>query len=259
MPTYRLDVAYDGTDFHGYARQPDLRTVQGEIEAALAHHTGPIETVVAGRTDRGVHATGQVVSFSVPIDLDVDRVRRSLNSLLSDEIAVLELREVADYFHARFSAVLRAYRYEILNRPFPDPLRARTSWHVTDPLDLEAMNEASAMFVGELDFASFCRKAADGGNTIREVHWAGWRADGDLVEFSVAANAFCHQMVRSMVAVLVEVGRTRLAPAEVKGILEARDRDRARGTAPPQGLVLTRVAYPGEPVEPPDWLGGDWP
>lgn len=253
MPTYRLDLAYDGTDFHGFARQPDLRTVQGELEEALAHHTGPVETAVAGRTDKGVHATGQVVSFTSDAELEVDRVARSLNSQLSDGIAVLGLVRVDDGFHARFSATARAYRYDIVNRPVADPLRARTAWHVGEPLDLELMNQASAVLVGEHDFASFCRKA-EGQSTTRNVLWAGWQDWSHVVEFSVAANAFCHQMVRSIVALLVDVGRSRLPAADVAAIIAATDRNQARGTAPAHGLALVAVGYPGERFDPPDWL-----
>lgn len=256
MPTYRLDLAYDGTDFHGFAKQPGLRTVQGELEEALTHHSGPVETFVAGRTDKGVHATGQVVSFVTGADLEVDRVVRSLNSQLSAEVAVIGLVRVGDDFHARFSAEARAYRYDIVNRPVPDPLRARTAWHVAEPLDLEAMNEAAEVLVGEHDFASFCRRG-EGQSTIRTVLWAGWHDWSHVVELSIAANAFCHQMVRSIVAVLVEVGRSRLEVDDIEPILEAVDRNQARGTAPPHGLALVAIAYPGERFEPPEWLDPD--
>lgn len=252
MPTYRLDLAYDGTDFHGFSKQPGLRTIQGELEEALIHHTGPVETSVAGRTDKGVHATGQVVSFAADAELEVDRVARSLNSQLSDEIAVLGLVRVDDGFHARFTASARAYRYDVVNRPVPDPLRARTAWHVSEPLDLELMNAASDVFSGEHDFASFCRKA-EGQSTTRNVLWAGWHDWSHVVEFSIAANAFCHQMVRSIVTVLVEVGRSRLPVADVEGILAARDRNHAKGTAPAHGLTLVAIGYPGERFEAPDW------
>ncbi len=253
MPTYRLDLAYDGTAFHGYATQPGLRTVQEEFERALGRQVGDVITVVAGRTDRGVHADGQVVCFSLREEIDTERVLRSLNRQLGQEMAVHDLRRVDDDFHARFSATARRYRYEILNRAIHDPLRARSTWHIAEPLDVAAMNEAAALFVGEHDFASFCRKRV-GASTVRDVLWAEWRRVDDIVELSIAANGFCHQMVRSVVAVVVEVGRGRLAPADVKAILDATDRRRGRGTAPPQGLTLIGVGYPGEPFDPPDWI-----
>lgn len=253
MPTYRLDVAYDGTGFRGYAIQPNQRTVQGELEAALAHHTGSVSTSVAGRTDRGVHAAGQVIGFSHAVEIDTERVLRSLNSQLGEEIAILDLRRVEDGFHARFSATGRAYRYQVLNRVVHDPQRARTSWHVAERLDVDAMNEASALLVGTHDFVSFCRSAV-GAVTSRDVRWAAWRRRGDLVEFAIAANAFCHQMVRGLVVVLVDVGRRRVSPVEIKARLAAEDRSAGGGAAPPQGLTLMAVGYPEEPLEPPDWI-----
>jgi tRNA pseudouridine38-40 synthase len=253
VPTYRLDLAYDGTGFHGYASQPGLRTVQGELEKALQRQVGDVVTVVAGRTDRGVHASGQVVCFSHAGQIDAEGVMRSLNSQLGDEIAVLDLQEVDNDFHARFSAIARAYRYEILNRPVRDPLRSRTTWHVREPLDVEAMNEAAGLLIGSRDFASFCRKREDR-STEREVMWAGWRRLDDIVELSIAAEAFCHQMVRSIVIVLVDVGRGRIGTSDVKTILAAEDRRQGHGVAPPQGLNLVRVGYPGEPFDPPEWI-----
>ena len=253
VPTYRLDLAYDGTGFHGYASQPGLRTVQGELEEALQRQVGDVVTVVAGRTDRGVHASGQVVCFSHPSQIDAEGVMRSLNSQLGDEIAVLDLQEVDDDFHARFSATARAYRYEILNRPVHDPLRSRTTWHLQEPLDVKAMNVAAGLLIGSHDFASLCRKK-EGTSTERHVMWAGWRRLDDVVELSIGANAFCHQMVRSIVIVLVDVGRGRIDASDVKSILTAEDRRKGRGVAPPHGLTLVRVGYPGEPFDPPDWI-----
>lgn len=253
MPTYRLDLAYDGTGFHGYASQPHQRTVQGELEAALAHHTGPVTTVVAGRTDAGVHAAAQVVSFTHLSDLDTERVLRSLNGLLRDEIAVLDMRRVGDEFHARFSATGRSYRYRVLNRRIHDPVMVNTAWQVRDPLDVEAMNQASEHLVGKHDFASFCKKAPRR-STVRVVDWAGWRREGDVVEFSIGANAFCHHMVRSIVALGVEVGRGQLDAGVVPEILEAGDWLRTKGAAPARGLSLVGVGYPDEPLRAPDWM-----
>jgi tRNA pseudouridine38-40 synthase len=250
VPTYRLTIAYDGTDFRGYAVQPGVRTVQGELETALGRHTGPVTSHVAGRTDAGVHATGQVVSFTTEAGVDPDLVKRSLNRQLGPEIAVLMLAAAPDDFHARFSATGRSYRYAILNREVPNPFRARTSWHVPDALDVAAMNEAAAGFVGEHDFASFCRKAGEA-TTVRRVDWATWRAADAIVVFDIAASSFCHQMVRSIVAQCVDVGRGRSRASEVPGVLAAKDRNAARGAAPPHGLTLVAVAYPDEPLPSP--------
>lgn len=242
MPTYRIDLAYDGTDFHGYGRQNNVRTIQGDLEKALFRITGEVKTVVAGRTDGGVHAVGQVVSFSVDAPLDTDRLQRSLNGQLGPEIAVNAVTEVGDRFHARFSAVARRYRYRISNRPVQDPLTSRTAWHVPEPLDVDAMDQAVGAFIGVHDFASLCRKAP-GRTTVREVLDARWARTGDLVELSIGAIAFCHQMVRSIVTVSVDVGKGRSRPEDVQAILEAHSRDVVRGLAPPFGLTLMAVTY----------------
>jgi tRNA pseudouridine38-40 synthase len=234
--------AYNGSQFHGYARQPEVRTVQGELEGALFRLVGEVETAVAGRTDKGVHAAGQVISFSTDAPVDRRRVIRSLNRQLAPEIAVLELTVVPDEFSARFSAKERRYVYRILNREVPDPFLAATSWHCEVSLDIDAMNTAAASLLGQQDFASLCRKSGDR-STVRLVRAAEWRRDGDVLEFHVAASSFCHQMVRSMVAICVDVGRGKIAADSVAGILEARDRHAARGAAPPHGLTLVEVRY----------------
>ncbi len=242
MPTYRLDLAYDGRGFHGYARQPETRTIQGVLEDALFLHTGPVATVVAGRTDAGVHARHQVVSFDSDRDLDVDRVAGSLNSMLGGEVVVHSLVVAPPGFHARFSATARAYRYRVADAHVPDPLARHLQWHVPGPLDDMAMSGAAASFEGEHDFASLCRRAP-GKSTVRTVHRASWDRKGDVLEFDIAAKAFCHQMVRSMVALCVEAGRGRIAAESIATILEARDRNAARGAAPAHGLVLWDVSY----------------
>lgn len=253
MAGYRLLVAYRGDGFHGYARQPEVRTVQGVLEDALRKVAGPVETFVAGRTDKGVHATGQVVSFVTDATLDPTRLQRSVNRQVGPAISVLDVSMVAATFHARFSATGRAYRYRVLNREAPDPFRDATTWHFPHPVSIDAMNAASGAFVGEHDFASLCR-SAEGRSTVRDVLWARWHRAGDLVEFSVAASSFCHQMVRSMVALSVDVGRGRVEADAVPAILAAMDRSRARGAAPAHGLTLVAVSYPGEPLSRPGWV-----
>jgi tRNA pseudouridine38-40 synthase len=243
MPVYRMDLAYDGSGFHGYARQPGVRTVQGDLEAALHHHTGPLETYVAGRTDKGVHAAGQVASFTTDGHLDVVLVRRSLNRQLGPEIAVLAMSEAPVDFHARFSATGREYRYLVVDREAPDPFLAATAWHYGRTLDVDRMNTAAAAFVGEHDFASFCRRAGTR-STVRDVRRAAWhRRKERLLAFEIAASSFCHQMVRSLVALCVEVGRERVDPGAVPEILAACDRHAAKGAAPPHGLTLVAVQY----------------
>ena len=244
MPTYRLDIGYDGSDFFGYAVQDGMRTVQRVLEDALFRITGPVRTVVAGRTDAGVHAKGQVVSFACDQDLDVAQTARSLDKMVGEEIVVRACQMVPDDFDARFSARSRTYRYRIANTPLLDPLERHVVWHVRYPLNIVSMNAAASHFVGEHDFASFCRKA-EGRSTERKVLSARWDEippTGHLM-FEVHATSFCRQMVRSLVAVCVEAGRGRLDSDAVPGIIAARNRNSACGVAPPQGLILWAVEY----------------
>ncbi len=247
MPTYRLELSYDGSGFHGYAIQPDVRTVQGEVEAALRRMAGDgVVTSVAGRTDAGVHAVGQVVSFEATKELDTTRLARSLNSLVGPEIAVQSAVRAENGFDARRDAISRRYRYEILNRTVPDPFRRHLTWHVHRKLDVGAMSAAAGMFVGEQDFSSFCRDD-EGKSRKRYVIEASWsRQPDDIVAFDIEANAFCHQMVRSLVALCVEVGKGNRTVEAVAAVMEGRDRNLASGAAPPQGLKLVSVSYEGE-------------
>jgi len=254
MATYRIDLAYDGSGFHGYARNAGVRTVQGELERALATSFGhEVETRVAGRTDAGVHARRQVVSFDADPGLNVAALAGSLDAMLGSEIVVRAVSQVEDGFDARFSAVSRTYRYFVGDGP-ADPLRRNFVWHVEWPLDDGVLARAAAAFVGEHDFASFCR-AAEGRTTIRRVTTCSWRResaggfpgagglDPGLLVFEVTANAFCHQMVRSLVALSVEIGRGRIEVAAIPEIFESKDRNAARGVAPPHGLILWDVEY----------------
>jgi len=252
MPTYRLDLAYDGSRFFGYAVQPNVRTVQGDLEKALEPHTRGATTYVAGRTDKGVHATEQVASLTCD-SLDTARVLRSLNSQLRPEIAVRRLGIVDDEFHARFSATGRAYRYRIRNADVHDPLTASTVWTVTGSLDVRAMNESIDPLVGIHDFAAFCRQHA-GRPTVKELLWAQWRRSGDEVDLSIGAVSFCHQMVRSIVAMCVEVGKGKASVARSIETFRSLDRRQGYGVAPPHGLTLVAVAYDYEPLPRPGWV-----
>ncbi len=243
MPVVRLEVAYDGTGFRGFARQPGVPTVQGALEEALAQVLGEtVVTVGAGRTDAGVHARAQVVSFAVEGPVDTVRWQRSLNGILHPAIVVREANLAPDDFDARRSARWRAYRYQILNTLHPDPLRRWFIWHVPPPLDVEAMNQAAACFVGSHDFAAFCRRPQQG-ETIRTVIDSEWRRQADLVIFAIKAVAFCHQMVRSLVGFMVEVGRGKRQAETAARVLAQGDRGQAGQMAPPYGLVLWEVGY----------------
>ena len=243
MPTYRLDVAYDGSGFSGYARQAGLRTVQGELESALAVALRTaIDTSVAGRTDAGVHARGQVVSFEYEGDVDLVRLPRSLNGIVGPEVSVRSASMVPEGFNARFSATWRRYRYLIDMGPSPDPLMRGFVWHIGRPLDVEAMRSAGAAFVGEHDFSAFCRSVEGSSNVRRVTELAIGEGDG-LLRTWVQANAFCHQMVRSIVGYLYDVGRGFSDGARVGEVISAGDRGALATVAPPHGLTLWAVGY----------------
>ena len=244
--TIRLDLAYDGTEFRGWARQrdPSIRTVEGVLSAGLEELVRePVSLSVAGRTDAGVHARGQVASFKTDSSRTPAQVRDFLNGRFAPEISIVGVREVADAFDARFSASARAYRYVIDTSETPDPFTGRFTWHRPRPLDVAAMRKASAVLVGSHDFTSFCRHPGAGRSTVRDLQRLTVRRDGDLVVFGLRANAFLHQMVRIVVGTLVQVGEGRLSVADVRRILAARDRSTAPKATPARGLTLERVAY----------------
>ncbi len=256
----RLVVAYDGTDFHGFAENTGVRTVGGVLRSALEDVLGvPVDLTCAGRTDRGVHARGQVVSLRSAAavgPVDPDRLRRSLVSMLGPEVVVRSVEPAPEGFDARFSATGRTYRYLILDQPVPDPFVARRVWWVPDALDVDAMGEAALVLVGEHDFSTFCRRPRGDlpVSLVRRVTAAGFdRPPPDatgggarLLRFEITASAFCHQMVRSIVGLLVEVGRGRRTVDDVVRGLEARDRSHLPTLAPPSGLTLWRVDYDGD-------------
>jgi len=240
----RLTLAYDGTGFRGWAEQRDQRTVEGVLRGGLERFLGSAPTLsVAGRTDAGVHARGQVASLGWPGDLDPERLQRSLNATLAPEVVVLDARRAPEGFDARFSATARAYRYRIDVGPWPDPFRARYVWHRPGPLALPRMRAAARHLVGERDFAAFCRKPPDRSGTVRRLERLSVARAGDRVEVFARANAFAHQMVRSVVGTLVLVGAGGLDPDEIPKILASRDRNRGGQMAPARGLTLERVVY----------------
>jgi tRNA pseudouridine38-40 synthase len=242
----KLVVAYDGTGFHGWADQPDVRTVEGVVARALERFLRhPAENLsCAGRTDAGVHARGQVVSFDADPGLDPWRVQAALNGALAPEVVVREADLVEPGFDARRSACWRAYRYAIVNRPVPDPFLARYAWWVPTPLDVGALRLGADPFVGEHDFAAFCRKGPEGSTTTRRVLESRWHELGDgVLRYDIRATAFCWQMVRSIVGTLVEVGTGNKRPGDLLAILRSNDRANAGRIAPPEGLCLWQVGY----------------
>ena len=245
----RVDIAYDGTDFSGWAVQRDLRTVQGELQRVLTHLAGEeIELTCAGRTDAGVHARGQVAHLDAEVtdQLNADRINRAL----PDDIRVLRVSEVSLDFDARFSAVWRRYSYTVCDDPRgPDPLKRQYQLDVSRELDIDAMNQAAKALVGEHDFTSYC-KLKEHGTTVREVLDLHWERDVDLrtgistAIMHVTADAFCHSMVRSLAGALIPVGEHRKPVEYPKQALEMRAREAGVTVMPAHPLVLEEVGYP---------------
>jgi tRNA pseudouridine38-40 synthase len=278
---WRLRLSYDGAGFHGFADTNGVPTVAGALGEALGRVARvPIALTCAGRTDTGVHALDQVVHFDLPTEasarLEPTALVRSCNSMLAPAIVVREAEVVEPSFDARRSALSRRYRYLVLNAPVADPLLAHLSWHVSDPLDMRSMAAGADSVVGEHDFRAFCRRppgATPDAPLVRRVTDARWSrfgdsprtssasteasgaaghqraatllrpAVGDLLSFEIEANAFCHQMVRSLVGTLVDVGRGRRRPSDVVWILRSCDRSQASQPAPAHGLTLVGVRY----------------
>ncbi len=249
-----LSVAYDGAPFHGFARQEGLPTVQGELERALATALRrEVATTGAGRTDTGVHASGQVVSFAAERDElpPLPALARSLDALTAPGIGVGEARLARADADARFSATARSYRYRLAAGGRRPVLGAGLVWWRSDTLDVEAMRAAAAALEGEHDFRSFCvANSAEGQRTVRSIDRlelvSGSLAGQPVLEVVVEGRSFLHSMVRILVGSLVEVGRGAWAPGRMAEALEARDRSAAGPTAPPHGLVLEQVTYPDD-------------
>lgn len=242
MSVLKLVLAYDGTDFRGWARQPRSRTVQGALEDALETILGGRPRLsVAGRTDTGVHARGQIVSFAT--DADPGRLQRSVNGMLAPEVVVLRAARAPEGFDARRSATAREYRYRVDTGEAPDPFTARFVWHFPGTYELGRMRRAARLLEGEHDFASFCRVRPDGGSTVRRLDRLAVRREGDLLEFRALAPGFLHQMVRSLVGTLLAVGKGKMEPEAIPEVLAARSRNAAGPMAPAHGLVLERVLY----------------
>jgi tRNA pseudouridine38-40 synthase len=244
--TIRMLLAYDGTGFRGWAaqRNPRVRTIQGEIVGVLRRMVGePPKLSVAGRTDAGVHARGQVASFRTDARRATEAIRDAVNGRLGPEIVALAVAEAPDGFDARFSATAREYRYHVDIGEMPDPFTARFVWHHPCAPDLRAMRVAARHLVGEHDFTSFCRHPGAGKPTVRDLQRLSVVRTGDRLTLSFRANAFLHQMVRALTGTLVAVGEGKVDPDSIPAILAARDRSAARQIAPPHGLTLERVVY----------------
>ena len=244
MPTFKITLEYDGTQYHGWQVQPNLPTIQCTIEAAIRKVVQQdVDVVGAGRTDAGVHALGQVAHFSTTARLTDEEWHRALNGLLPPDIAVLAVEQVPETFHARFSAKSKFYRYQILTRLHRSALSRSKVLHYPYPLDLAPMQEASRALVGTHDFSSFQGSPTDTENPVCTITRLTIERFGDEIRFEVEANRLLKQMVRNIVGTLLEVGRGKLKPGDVAGILATKDRTKAGPTAPAHGLYLVRVDY----------------
>lgn len=244
MPTFKLTLEYDGSEFAGWQRQADQPTVQGMIEHAILKMTQlPTPVIGAGRTDAGVHALGQVASFRSEKPLRPDEWYRGLNALLPDSICVRAVEAVPDDFHARYSAKGKLYEYRILNREGRTALDRARMWHLSRPLARDAMREAGTRLVGKHDCSSFKGQQSDTENPVCDIRSLAIHSADDVIRLEVYADRFLKQMVRAMVGTLVEVGLGKRPPSSMSDILAARDRSAAGKTAPPHGLYLVRVDY----------------
>ena len=252
MRRLRLTVEYDGADFAGWQLQPDVRTVQGVLEAALAQVTGQAVRVIgAGRTDAGVHARGQVAHLDTASRLPDADLKRALNAVLDADVAILELHRVREAFNARGDALLKRYVYRILTRRASSPLRRRRAWQLRQPLDLDAMALAAAALEGTHDFSAF--RGARGGSPVQEsalrsLDRISLEKGGDEIRLVVEGRSFLRYMVRNIAGTLVEVGAGRLPTEAVAEILASRDRSRAGPTAPGHGLCLEWIRYAEDPA-----------
>lgn len=244
MRNVKVVVEYDGTDYHGFQYQPDVPTVQGELEKVISKIVK--EKVViygSGRTDAGVHASGQVINFRTDCKIPIDRVCIAINTLLKSDISAVHAEEVDNDFHSRYSAKSRMYRYSILNKMLRNALQGRYKWNVRDKLDIELMRKAAIDIVGVHDFSGFASPDKDECCHIRNVKNIEIGITDDNVSIEITANAFLRSMVRIIVGTLVEVGLNKRDCSDILDILNARDRRRAGKTAPACGLCLVNVEY----------------
>ena len=259
MPNYKIIVQYAGTGFSGWQIQPGRTTVQGEISRALSVITAQrVRVTGSGRTDSGVHARGQVANFNVKSRIAPDSMKRALNALLPSTIRILECQGVPDSFNSRFHALEKTYIYTLFRSPVLSPFLGPFCLHFPYPLDLERMQRAADLIVGERDFSSFTTRS-DKNNHVKKVLQIRVLPRGELLHIKVRGRGFLRYMVRTIVGTLLEVGEGKRSPEEMTGILEGKDRSLAGPTAPPQGLCLWEVLYPDPNAPIPEAVpeGGD--
>lgn len=244
MRTLKIILAYDGTRFVGWQRQAEGESIQGLLEDALARFEGaPVTVHGAGRTDAGVHALGQVASARVGFAHDTRTLTRALNAHLPADVRVVSVEDVADGFHARFSASGKTYRYQIRNTVVADPFDRAFVWHLPEPLSLSAMNSAAGLLIGTHDFRAFRSAGSKISNTVRAVTRSEWRNNAGLLTYEISGDGFLRHMVRAIVGTLVEIGRGWRQPEEISALLRGAARAAAGATAPALGLFLVSVDY----------------
>ncbi|MGD8470478.1 MAG: tRNA pseudouridine(38-40) synthase TruA [Desulfobacteraceae bacterium] len=242
---FKLIIEYDGSRYHGWQRQKQDRSIQGEIEKALKTITTSSVTLIgSGRTDAGVHARGQVANFKCDTRLEPEALMNALNSLLEEDIVIQACEPASTSFHARYDAKSKVYHYRILNRPLPAAIGRQYAWFIRKPLNLEAMRAAIVHLIGHHDFKAFESSGSARQQTTRHIYSAELtEQESGLLVFEIEADGFLRYMVRSIVGTLVDVGLGKLTPPEFKRVLDSKDRSRASATAPARGLMLMKVNY----------------
>jgi tRNA pseudouridine38-40 synthase len=240
----KLTIEYDGTNYSGWQLQSGQDSIQARLEAALERIFSTLVRVRgSSRTDAGVHARAQVAALTLPRAFDAAELQRALNAILPGDIVILSADAVDDSFDPRRRAIARAYEYRVLNQQWRSAFEHRYSWLIREPLNLDRMNEAARIFLGELDFAAFRTLGTEVKSTVRRVHRSEWRREGSHLTYRVEATSFLRHMVRAMVATMVEVGRGKMEPSLVAELLARGERSMAPAAAPPQGLFLVEVRY----------------
>jgi tRNA pseudouridine38-40 synthase len=244
MAPYKVILAYDGTEFHGFQRQGRGRTVQSCVEDALKSIGWQNSTIsAAGRTDTGVHATGQVISFDFEWKHSPEALQEAINANLPQDIAVQSVEEIDSDFHPRYSATARSYRYHIFCDRVRQPLRERYAWRVWPSVRFDLLRQAASNFIGTYDFVAFGAPHQTGGSTIRQIYASQWKIDGSDLVYEVVGNAFLYHMVRKLVSLQVAISQGKRKLEEIKGLLEGEQKKLVQGLAPAPGLVLNEVLY----------------
>ena len=244
MRNIKLTIEYDGKEYNGWQKQPNKLNIQGEIERAIQNITGKqVELIGSGRTDAGVHAFGQVANFKIDSDFPIEKMAIAINSQLKKSIRIKKTEEVSPEFHSRYNCHSKTYQYVIDNSEQGSAIYRCLSYHVPQELDVEKMQKAVTYFVGEHDFSSFKSSGTSSKSSVRIIYDANVEKDGERVKISLTGNGFLYNMVRIISGTLVEVGLNNIEPEDIPKIIEAKNRQMAGKTLPPQGLFLMKVEY----------------